>query len=81
MKHNYYFFYIIALNILTQPQWNIKQQQWRKMKSSLLVAGNKNMGLWLMMRLNNWFGEIVPPKELEPQMKTLKSFFSFLEEF
>lgn len=81
MKHNYYFFYIIALNILMQPQWNIKQQQWRKMKSSLLVAGNKNMGLWLMKRLNNWFGEIVPPKELEPQMKTLKSFFSFLEEF
>lgn len=64
-----------------QPQWNIKQQQWRKMKSSLLAAGNKNMGLWLMMRPNNRFGEIVPPKELKPQMKTLKGFFSFVEEF
>lgn len=42
-KHGYYFFYIIALNLLMQPQ--CKQRQWRKMKSSLLAAGNKNMGL------------------------------------
>lgn len=62
MKHNYEFFYIITLNMLTQPWWNIMQQQWRKMKSSLFATSNKNMGLWLMMRLNNWFGEIVPQK-------------------